>query len=490
MAYYNIKEYPIVIGNPDSGVALCVGWWDAGDLTDVHPALIEQCAIIGSLYLGNGINAMIRNLALNPGIRVVYLWRRDENSLSSKGIYATNTLLKLWREGVDALRMCDGFTLEKEIPVAIFDTIRDSVEIRVIDDVPESHLSRTVTYCTANPYMEAHSFPDPEYKVPMIFPSEQIGFVAHGETVYDAWLEALFHIYRFGSPHKNRDVLSKQVLSLTWVAKNETGAFPECAYMPEQLQRNLCVLPEQIAEYATNHFLQHAEVAPGSYTYGNRMHRWDGEFDQIEAAVSLLRENPATRQAYIAISVPDYDLLGNTQPPCMVGIHFLQDDNTLAALATFRSHDIFQAGLSNAFGIVYLLRSVAEKVGMQQGSVSITSHSAHIYFRDIDDASQLTNCVWGNKSIELTEKDMDPRGAFIVRVHNGKIVLDCINDAGQRLQRFSSTSADVLNRKIAPYHVTGPGQSGHACYLGIQLARAEECLRRGKEFTQDQPIPR
>ena len=127
---------------------------------------------------------------------------------------------------------------------------------------------------------------------------------------------------------------------------------------------------------------------------------------------------------------------------------------------------------------------------MKQGRVSITSHDAHIYLRDTQDARQLVECVWGSKSTELTEEEMDPRGSFLVHTNDGKIIVDFINNAGQRLQRFSGNSADVLCRKMAPYHLVGPGQSGHAIYLGIQLARAEECLRIGKDFTQDQPIPR
>ena len=65
MAYYNIDEYPIALGD-DVGNALCVGWQDAFVLVDRQPVLRDRCAIIGSLYVVQGINAMIRNLALNP----------------------------------------------------------------------------------------------------------------------------------------------------------------------------------------------------------------------------------------------------------------------------------------------------------------------------------------------------------------------------------------------------------------------------------------
>ena len=311
MAYYNIEEYPIIPGNPDSGIAVCIGWQDATTLTNTYPMLTDKCAIIGSLYLAQGINAMIRNLALNPGIRILYLWRHDDNSLSQQGIYATNALLKLWREGVDELHMCDDFTLEKEIPVAVFDTIRSSVEICVIDEVPPGKLLEKIRPLAANPYMEARSFPDPVYETPTLFPSEKAGFVVHSKTIYDAWLELLFHIDRFGELYEGGGMHTRRVLAITWVAESESGNFPISANMPETLQRKLCITPEQILEYAKDHFLGYGKADSDSYTYGNRMHRWTGHFDQIEAVTSLLHKNLATRQAYVSISVPDRDLSGS-----------------------------------------------------------------------------------------------------------------------------------------------------------------------------------
>ena len=494
MAHYNTDEYPIVVGNSDSGNALCVSWQNAFGLADRYPTLTNQCAIIGSLYVAQGINVMIRNLALNPGIRVLYLWRQGRESLSQRGMHATNILLELWEKGVNDMRMCSDFTLEKEISVSVFNTVRASVEIRVIDEVSESRLLEVISQNATNPYMEPHSFPDPVYETPAVFPSEKVGFVVRSKTVESAWLEAVFHINRFGDLYEGRGTPYRRLGSLTWVIEDETGDFPECVHIPKTLQKKLQVAREQVADYAITHFfeygLAHSDAGP-HYTYGERMHNWGGQFNQVEAAVALLKKDPATRQAYVAISEPARDLLGNnTQPPCLVGIQFLQDQGSgaLDAYCVFRSHDIFQAGLSNAFGVLYVLRSVAEEVAMRQGRVSITSHDAHIYLRDLSDARQLVECVWDNKSIELTEEDMDPRGSFRVHINEGRIIVEFVSATGQSLQRFSGTTANVLCRKMAPYYLTSPDQSAHACYLGMELMKAEWCLRNGKEYIQDETL--
>ena len=488
MAYYKSKEYKIVIGNSDSGTALCVGWRNASNFVNAHPVLTDQCAIIGSLYSAQGINAMIRNLALNPGIRVLYLWRQDEDSLTERGVYATNILLKLWDEGVNDLRMCDDFTLEKEIPLDVFNTVRSSVKIQEIYEVAEKRALTKIESLVADLYMEPCSFPDPEYEAPQIFPSEKAGFAVHAKTVYDAWLKVLYHVGRFGDLHTSNGIQTKRLLSIIWVAESELEDFPACTNMPEALVDKLFVAPDHILDYAKNHFLECGEVDSGSYSYSDRMYRWDGYFDQIAMAISRLREDPTTRQVYVSISMPNYDLSKSIQPPCMVGVQFLHTGDALDALAVFRSQDIFQAGLSNAFGILHLLRFVAKEVNMRQGRVVITTHDAHIYFRDMSDARQLVECVWESKPIALTEEDMDPRGSFLVEVSERRIIVDVVNVAGQRLDRISGTSANVICRKMAPLYLIGPDQSGHACYLGMELMKAEWCLRNGKEYIQDETL--
>ena len=487
MTYYNIEEYPIVTGNLDSGIALCVGWQDAFKLVSNYPTLSDQCAIVGSLYLAQGINAIIRNLALNPGIQVLYLWRQGEESLSQRGIHATTMLLRLWAKGVNDSGMCDDFTLEKEIPVDVLDQVRTSVNIRIIDEVPIHSLPDALETVAADLYMRPQSFPDPVYEAPAVFPSERTGFTIRRETIYEAWLEILFHIERFGEFYGDA-TRTKRLCSFTWIAENETGESPDCVNVPEALQRKLSVSPDLILEYVKENFLQHRSSPTGAYTYGDRLYNWGEGFDQVEAAIKLLQKSADTRRVFLSTAIPNTDLREENYPPCLVGIQFLRGSaGILDAFAVFRSHDVFQAGLSNAFGIVYLLRHIAREVGIEQGKVTITSHDAHIYMRDIKDVRQVVQCAWGNRSLTLSDADMDPRGSFLVRLIDNEIVVDLVNNSGQLLQQFSGTDADAIGREIALSHLIS--QSEHGCYLGIQLARAEECLRRNLPFVQDEPVP-
>ena len=319
-----------------------------------------------------------------------------------------------------------------------------------------------------------------------VFPSEQVGFVVRQKTIYEAWLEVLFHIERFGEIYKN-GIPTKRLRSFTWIAENQSESIPDCISMPKTLQENLSVSPDTILEYVKEHFLQYGSAQTSADTYGNRLCRWGGLFDQIDATITALQKFPNTRRAFLSTFVPSVDLLEKSQPPYLVGIQFLKDDaENLDTFATFRSHDIFQAGLSNAFGILYLLRYVSHEANMQRGKVIITSHDAHVYMHDIKDVRQLVQCAWGSKSLTLSESNMDPRGSFLIRIADDKVTVDCINNAGDLLQQFSGKNANEIYQEIVHYHLIS--QPEHGCYLGIQLARAEECLRRNLPFTQDKPI--
>lgn len=492
MTYYSIEKYRIVIGNEKSGTALCVGWNDSDNLVQEQPKLLKQCHIIGSLFLPDGINAVIRNLALNPSIQVLYMWRFGETSRTKVGIRATETLLQVWENGVNKLRTYGDFTLEKEIPLEVFNTVRASVEIRVVDSVPPDKLTDSIVYSEEQlPYMTPQKFPEPAYQPPSVYPSEGAGFMVHQETVEEAWLQVLHAIIRYGALCGSQNLPTKRLRCITWVIHNEIGKYPSCENIPIALQERVSAAPEMLDEYVGQFLNPDNEKSGATYTYGGRLRKWGGSFDQLNAVIKLLREQPGTRQAYVSIFEPNIDLSGVTQPPCLVGIQFCPDSGRkkLDAIATFRSHDIFGAGIPNAFGLLETLQYVAGMTGNKPEKLIICSHDAHIYERDIEDARKLTECIWGQPPAELSEEEMDPRGSFIIRILNGRITVDFIDSVGQTLEKFSGTNADELNRQIGMRDLIGYGRSDHAIYLGVQLAIAEWCLIHNKPYEQDKPPP-
>jgi len=82
--------------------------------------------------------------------------------------------------------------------------------------------------------------------------------------------------------------------------------------------------------------------------------------------------------ARISIAKPS-DAAAKT-PPCLVSVWFRRDaDGSLFTHAVFRSHDLFRAGVPNAWGLCRLAEHVAEELGWKPGRLMITSQSAHLY---------------------------------------------------------------------------------------------------------------
>ncbi len=152
-------------------------------------------------------------------------------------------------------------------------------------------------------------------------------------------------------------------------------------------------------DYQKN-FVDGRENPDVEYTYGNRMkgHFMDcyqclisrqhapAIISQAEGIKTMLWNNKDTRQAVINLYDPRIDLKSEN-PPCLDLLLFLCRGDKLYTTGIFRSHDIYAAWLANFFGIRAISLEIAEYINMDIGSITILSHSAHIYKRDYMDAS-------------------------------------------------------------------------------------------------------
>src|SRR3989344_5959738 len=70
-------------------------------------------------------------------------------------------------------------------------------------------------------------------------------------------------------------------------------------------------------------------------------------------------------------------------------------NDKLNMFVVYRSHDIFKAGISNAFGLRALQEHIAKETCHVVGKLAITSNSAHIYEEDWENAKKLCMCeIW------------------------------------------------------------------------------------------------
>src|SRR3989344_2775080 len=126
----DLKAWPILyhdilrVKDKKHHLGVCSLWTQR----DVVEEILEDVAynVIGNLYSGQGINAMIRNVMANPNIRTIVIWG-SEMSLSG------HSLLQFMRQGLDERRKIVGGRgeIEAEIPDGVIKTFRERV--RVID---------------------------------------------------------------------------------------------------------------------------------------------------------------------------------------------------------------------------------------------------------------------------------------------------------------------------------------------------------------------
>jgi thymidylate synthase len=122
------------------------------------------------------------------------------------------------------------------------------------------------------------------------------------------------------------------------------------------------------------------------YTYGNRLREHFNNVDQIHEAINRLKNCKESRRA-ISVTWDPVEDTKNDEVPCMILVDFKIRNNKLYTTALWRSHDIYGAWFPNAVGLTYLAQYVAGEVGLDLGSITIHSISAHIYEVNFDEAN-------------------------------------------------------------------------------------------------------
>lgn len=132
--------------------------------------------------------------------------------------------------------------------------------------------------------------------------------------------------------------------------------------------------------------------------YGKRLRAWprrNGDsndvIDQLAYVIDLLREDPLTRRAVIAIYDPETDSAPGKDIPCNNWLHFTSRLGKLDLHVTIRSNDLIWgwSGI-NAFEWSALQEIVASILGVEMGSLHFSITSLHIYERHFKKARGIT----------------------------------------------------------------------------------------------------
>jgi len=489
-------KYKVYLGEGRT-VGFCTVWNEPEAAIKRSEKLLQSSAIVGTLYSRQGVNAIVRNLALNPQIRRLYLWGYGTLSSTPFGLAGKEILSALWKDGIGEDHIVQGtkFKLDAEIPVAIVDSIRTNVELI---DVSSSNFDEMLLQihddAEVKPYMEPQKFPDPIPEAVESFPSEQVGWLIRAPKIIQAWSRLVDRIMRYGIIKGTQyGMQQRELIGVTWVITEEDPVNPFMDVdWPDDLRKTIGLTSEAIEQYHSV-FLS-KELPPGIYyTYGNRLMNYtvDGHepVDQIrDVIIKQLASSPDSRRAVATTMIPTIDK-DSKEPPCITQVQAIQSGGALHFLVTVRSHDIFKAAIPNAFGLRTLQKTVADELGFTLGNLQITSQSAHIYEADWSDAKKLAQCEWWERAPDMVfkpEVNADPRGMVVVSIKDDEIVAACKGPTGEDLLTITGKTAKEASLKIS--HLDLLSRSDHLMDIAMELQKAEIAKRKGVEYTQDRPL--
>ncbi|MGI5827968.1 MAG: thymidylate synthase [Patescibacteria group bacterium] len=472
----------LIKGNLESSIAVCTLWTEREAVAKLikNPKLYS---VIGNLYSGQGVNAIIRNVMANPRIRTIVLWGAE---LSLSG----HSLLQFVKEGIDKenkIIQARG-EIEKEIDGKAIEAFRKNIEIIDLRGKPATELTKVLESLPQKPPFanKVRTFP-PSQPVVKPLPSEQVGFRVEGPTVAQTWLKVINEIYKYGRYKHTRYTQQnelKEVLNMVAVVDGED---PDNEYFPAYLPFDRAELTAYYPEMTSPRRI------PGTaYNYGHRMMSHFG-LDQIEMMKKLLKNRPDSKKMLAITTDPalDWSNANNGDTPCLVMALGSVQDNKFFFTAHFRSQDMVHGWPRNAFGLRKLQKQIADYGGYEMGKLSLITHSAHIYS---DDFKLVETILMDNYEKELgftpaVHFEFDPRGNVVIDIlPKEKLIKATLFEpnGGPPIKEWTGKTATEMIWKLSDWNYIS--MPSHAMYVGTELQRAEYCLKHNLKYHQD-PAP-
>lgn len=128
-----------------------------------------------------------------------------------------------------------------------------------------------------------------------------------------------------------------------------------------------------VENYAINVANALPEEGEWAYTYGGRL----ALDKQLVGCIEKLKKFPDTRRATITYRIPSDIYKDNA--PCLTTTSFMLRNGKLRSYTHIRSNEMIYAWPIDYMGLLYLTTRVAGEVGVEVGSISTLSISAHYY---------------------------------------------------------------------------------------------------------------
>lgn len=491
----------------------------------------ENLAIATNFYTPAGLQGMVRNILGNPFIRYIILLG-EEYSSKSEGdkiseLTSANAIRAFFESGVNEDRKIEGFEsavyFDKNIPLELIEKIRQNVKLIDLNKtMPYASLSDKIheanrlirTLEKQEPFLEKpETF---EYEsMDESFPYEGGPLIVHGSNIPNAWIKMISNIYRYGRKNlmnANTDRWIKEINNMAVVIHNPQDM---------DLSVNPFLVPltiEKIEAYKSE-ILSSILPEGKAYTYGNELRAYhypsarevrdlvnsteykDFEFgqgswidenvnyvgesceiNQIKDIIDVLKRDPYSKACVAITWHPSKELMKkHKSSPCLVFLQAMVQDEKLNLTVFFRSHDMTQGWPENAYGCAAIQEEIAKGIGVESGIMTIISGSAQIYNNYYQQVEEMLK-----KYSEHLKNCHDKRGNYLIKVESGEIVVDLIHpETGVPLEKFSGKDSIELKDKIA---MTTCLNTGHAIYIGKELAKAEIALKQNLNYEQEKEL--
>lgn len=468
-----IEDWPPVNGDYTSyNREASLGVVFIGNVDWEVPGLEEDVAISGKLMTPQGTERLVYNVISNPNIRDLVVVGEDVPPFLPK-----DALLCLYEDGMDEEKKIKDTEAKVSCLTNLTDRHVDEFQRQILNvrrlDSREDLEGFVENRATKEAYDGGLDLEDEDFSiepsVPKV-PFTKSGYYIEAEDLVDAWRRTLRTVWNSGKEVMSQEGKTKELLNLEVHIRNP-------------LQKDIDgypLGPEELENYAES--LVHPKLGEDvEYTYGLRLRvRKEQIVDQVKQVVERLKKSPGTRRAVAVLWIPDVDGKKDSGQPCLISIDFKIRDGKLHLSGIMRSNDMYGAVPSNWYGLACLNKHVAKKVGVEPGTVTTISHSAHVYANDYSSIKEVVE-----KERKTGDYLEDELGYFVVEIdrERGRIEVSFFDEEGKLNRKFEGENATDLRKRIIKNEIVSLKE--HAAYLGEQLARAEYALKNGTEFDQD-----
>jgi thymidylate synthase len=531
-----VKGWPIyykdflTISDKKSNIGICTLWTPKDSICSKLDK--KSFSVGGQLYSKRGVNFILRNVLANPLIDHIILCGSDRSE-------SGEAFLKFMKNGVDKNYRVKGdekCEIHKEIGRKSLEKFRKSVKlVDMRGKVNLSELRRKIRLIKQRKraWARAKKFKESKLQAADKFPSEKSTFNVRADYVWEAWVQILRLIMKFGSKKgmiKIGEV--KELVNVIAVIDKEDPYEPELSdifdfnkkdiklyfkdfYSPkkggesynygERLYAYPVGLPIGTFNSKVNAKLFHELEAKGGKRLALRLRSGQARsgLDQLEEIYEKYKRYHDDRGLVAAIWNPWVDnvksgwmsdkksqkskiknrnLGGNV--PCMVLLQFTYRSKKLHLTAYFRSNDMFDAWPRNAFALRKLQLDFAKRIGKKPGYLTTISNCAQIYETNYKEAEKIIQ-----KHKESTFCMPDVRGTVIIEVKNKEIMARHMSEDGNvQLEEFSidGTLPKAALKLMDILEINNVfSDRFHVADIAIELSKAEWCVKNRVPFIQD-----